>query len=143
MFVLLNIFCTPCLQSSFDLGPSFMDEVLKALDEKEKQAEAAIFSASKGGKFEDSVFSDDRVDLGDKTPVAEKIPSFEDKGRLEEKVGEMDTVLHQAAPPPPLPTQPPRVVSKPVTLKWYFSLCGKKSIFCCLNPTKILNIYLA
>lgn len=104
-------FKMPDLSSSFDLGPSFMDEVLKALDEKEKQAEAAIFSASNGGKFEDSVFSDDRVDLGDKTPVAEKIPSFEDKGRLEEKVGEMDTVLHQAAPPPPLPTQPPRVES--------------------------------
>ncbi|KAL8622721.1 hypothetical protein ACOMHN_009355 [Nucella lapillus] len=73
-------FKMPDLTSSFDLGPSFMDEVLKALDEKEKQAEAAMAPATFNGcDFGDDI-DPNRVDL-DKTPLAEeKTPTFEQKG---------------------------------------------------------------
>ena len=88
-----------------------MDEVLKALDEKEKQAEAASSPTFNGRDFGDDV-DPNRVDLDDKTPVAEeKTPIFEEKGfsGYEEK-----TSSTKQASPPPLPSQPPRLVSEVV-----------------------------
>ena len=72
-----------------------MDEVLKALDEKEKQAEAASSPTFNGNQtFED------------RTPISEdRTPIFEEKGFS--SYGDRTEVKS----PPPLPTQPPRLVS--------------------------------
>nr|KAG5702466.1 hypothetical protein BaRGS_015098 [Batillaria attramentaria] len=114
-------FKMPDLSSSFDFGPSFMDEVLKALDEKEKQAEAASTPSSNGRGFDDSGIDASRVDLGDKTPVAEeKTPTFgEEKGpmpkpRLDPKKSELPVPrprpeIHRVEPirrPPDSPDLP-------------------------------------
>lgn len=65
------------LQSSFDFGPSFMDEVLKALNEKEAKLESPDKESTPSQE-------DARIDWGD---------SKEKKQT-----------------PPPLPSQPPRMV---------------------------------
>ncbi|XP_070206873.1 activated Cdc42 kinase-like isoform X2 [Littorina saxatilis] len=101
-------FKMPDLASSFDFGPSFMDEVLRALDEKEKQAEAASSPAFNGRDFGDDI-DPNRVDLDDKTPVVEeRTPIFEERGFS--TYGEKGAVSKHSAPPP-LPSQPPRTDS--------------------------------
>ena len=92
-----------------------MDEVLKALDEKEKQAEAASSPTFNGRDFGDDI-DPNRVDLDDKTPVAEeKTPVFEEKGFS--GYGEKTSSTKQASPPP-LPSQPPRLVSHLALCFW-------------------------
>ncbi|XP_076452018.1 uncharacterized protein LOC143287697 isoform X2 [Babylonia areolata] len=99
-------FKMPDLGSSFDFGPSFMDEVLKALDEKEKQAEAASSPAFNGCDFGDDI-DPNRVDLDDKTPLAEeKTPVFEEKGF---PGSAQASAPFKRGSPPPLPSQPPRL----------------------------------
>ena len=119
-------------QSSFDFGPSFMDEVLKALDEKEKQAEAASSPTFNGRDFGDDI-DPNRVDLDDRTPVAEdRTPVFEEKGFS--AYGERTpSSSRQAAPPPPLPSQPPRVVSGTALgtwALWHLVLIPVGGLFC-------------
>ncbi|XP_071110149.1 activated Cdc42 kinase-like isoform X4 [Haliotis cracherodii] len=83
---ILSDFKIPDLTSSLDLGPSFMDEVLRALDEKEKKLEGCSTepSPSNGGsKLDDLTLTD-----------------F-DRSRSVSPGGD--------GRPPPLPTSPPRV----------------------------------
>jgi hypothetical protein len=97
-----------------------MDEVLKALDEKEKQAEAATTpspnSPAHTPSFNGRDFGDhidpNRVDLEDvKTPInEEKTLVFEEKGFSAYRES-YDWGETKPASPPPLPTQPPRLVS--------------------------------
>lgn len=83
-FLLLDIFT---FQSSFDFGGSFMDEVLKALNEKESQLESSNEKRSSSSK----------EDLC--SPSGERSLSLSPPKEVRSL-------------PPPLPTQPPRVVSK-------------------------------
>ena len=74
-------------QSSFDFGPSFMDEVLKALNEKESMLETQNDKSSASSK-------EDRFDRSRSISPPKDVRSQ----------------------PPPLPSQPPKLVSteKPV-----------------------------
>jgi len=69
-------------QSSFDFGPSFMDEVLKAINEKETK----LANSSSNDSSETT------------TPKQEQLPKLMMNGR------------NGSNSPPPLPVQPPRIV---------------------------------
>lgn len=74
-------FKMPDMSSSFDFGPSFMDEVLKAINEKE----AKLANSSSNDSSETT------------TPKQEQLPKLMINGR------------NGSNSPPPLPVQPPRI----------------------------------
>ena len=75
-----------CSQTSFDLGPSFMDEVLKALNEKEKQLSPDVLTPTETKSFEDDA----------------EVLAYSSRNNHEETL--------PTSCVPPLPAQPPRVV---------------------------------
>lgn len=85
-----------------------MDEVLRALDEKEKQTVASRTPTSNGDNIDPDV---DHIDMGDRTPVADVTKQMfaDERKRLSDYSGEKEA---RQDSPPPLPMQPPRMVGK-------------------------------
>lgn len=80
-------FKMPELGTSFDLGPSFMDEVLKALNEKEKQLSPDVLTPTENKNFMEDV---------EVRSYSSPVPRAEIKSS-------------SSVSAPPLPAQPPRV----------------------------------
>ncbi|XP_012945846.1 mucin-5AC, partial [Aplysia californica] len=90
-------FKMPDLGSSFDFGPSFMDEVLKALDEKEKQVTSP--EATPTGAPAYSFAEEELKGRGGTSFPPRPAP----RGELK------STSSSSSSSAPPLPSQPPRV----------------------------------
>ena len=112
--------CALC-QASFDFGPSFMDEVLKALDEKEKEVELAS-SARCGAACHLPISDHTDIDVSrdvNGSNVVDKTPLVEEKC--------FNPILEKRSPPP-LPCQPPRSVC----------LCDRNGLIIIITTTSSL-----